>query len=130
MILTSEGKTGRKTPEETHINQIYSDAGIALPPDSKAVYYGEKTDYEPEWIIKVKISEKKLDAVLKQLKSKITRNQLQKGPIAIAKSAKWWKPVEIIINKYYLQDKTGALIYVVISKENDGVYIYIHHMIM
>ena len=121
--------TQQKANNQTQlINKIKTDTGLVISYGFKIIKFEEDDSFDPSWIAKIAIPKEKMVNFKKKVIAKKGDNITSIGGNRLSASAKWWKPQNPIISKFYVCNSQSTLIYIVISKDKDGEFVYIECM--
>ena len=110
--------------EEIH-KVINEDAGLSLSNDYKLINYADNNFIDSTYIMQIKIPNNSIEKLKKQIMDRVASCPKYKNHklSKIAKETSWWNPERKIFTTKYISKFSG--IYIVISKDKDGTFLYI-----
>jgi hypothetical protein len=121
-LINSEDKT---YSQAQLIDKIKDDTGLIISNNYKVINFKEDdSGFKPKWIAKIEIPKSFKGNFIKQIRSRSVGANHISAYNRLSTAAKWWNPQNSIITKWYSR-KTNELMYVVVSEENSGTFVYI-----
>lgn len=115
-------------PVNSILSKVENEIGLTFPADSRVDQFVQYRSFiDPAWMAKVDIPVTSYESFSETLLTKPTDH----GTIRNDRtdSTDWWKPVNILLTKQYLEG-SQSLVRIVMSKDSDNkVSVYVHYMI-
>lgn len=116
-------KRGEKPVRVGEMTKIASETGLIVPIESRLIHFFEpERIVDPVWIAKIMIPASSYGEFEESLLEKTPDNTTYMG--ALANSAMWWKPDNVVVKKQYLFDRQ-TLVIVVVSREGGEFAVYV-----
>jgi hypothetical protein len=110
---------------EELINRIKDDTGLVISDNYKVIYFEEDdSGFRPKWIAKIEVPEELKRNIIGQIMDKSVAGNSYSSNRVWSAAIKWWKPQKTIITKRY-RLKSNETIYIAVSEDNNGVFLYI-----